>query len=278
MADNRAKVAGVDELLWPVRDVSTDPNNLTKLDEDGNVLTSTTDLDARYVNVTGDTMTGVLSVSPSVLPTYPKGSLDLSPSVQGTASIGIETFSDFDLAGSALALKRSRGNAKSIQPLVGGDFVGELSMWAYMPSGRYARASVNQVYVTETPDSGDSEPISRTVLHSGGGITIQSVGPQPSPRGVVHVGIGWTTPTHKLEVGGDAIIRGPLEVTGNITSAGTAHSFAAGSIPSPAVIGSTPTTIAATGSAGSAGQMVWDDNFIYLRTTSGWKKVALTAI
>jgi hypothetical protein len=66
--------------------------------------------------------------------------------------------------------------------------------------------------------------------------------------------------------------------TGNITSTGAAHSFADGSIPSPAVIGNTPRTIAATGSAGFAGQMVWDDDFIYLRTTSGWKKVALTAI
>jgi hypothetical protein len=93
-----------------------------------------------------------------------------------------------------------------------------------------------------------------------------------------NVGIGFAVPTHSLEVNGDTMLRDTLEVTGNITSAGTAHSFASGSIPSPAVIGNTPRTIAATGSAGIAGQMVWDDNFLYLHTTAGWKKVALTAI
>jgi hypothetical protein len=93
-----------------------------------------------------------------------------------------------------------------------------------------------------------------------------------------NLGVGWLAPTHRLEVFGTTFLRGTCEITGNITSAGTAHSFANGSIPSPAVIGNIPRTIAATGSAGSAGQMVWDDNFIYLHTTSGWKKVALTAI
>jgi hypothetical protein len=93
-----------------------------------------------------------------------------------------------------------------------------------------------------------------------------------------NLGLNFAAPTHQLEVGGDTMLRGPLEVTGNITSSGTAHAFANGSIPSPAVIGNIPRTIAATGSAGSAGQMVWDDNFIYLRTAGGWKKVALTAI
>lgn len=91
-------------------------------------------------------------------------------------------------------------------------------------------------------------------------------------------GIGWAVPTVSLEVGGATKLRGTCDITGDITSSGTAHSFAAGSIGSPAVIGNTPRTIAATGSAGSAGQMVWDDNFLYLRTTAGWKKVALTAI
>lgn len=93
-----------------------------------------------------------------------------------------------------------------------------------------------------------------------------------------NLGLNFLTPTHQLEVGGTTMLRGTCEITGNITASGTAHSFAAGSIGSPAVIGNTPRTIAATGSAGSAGQMVWDDNFLYLRTTAGWKKVALTAI
>jgi hypothetical protein len=48
-------------------------------------------------------------------------------------------------------------------------------------------------------------------------------------------GIGWATPTQQLEVGGNTTLRGTLDVTGNITSTGTAHSFAANSIPGSAV-------------------------------------------
>ena len=96
--------------------------------------------------------------------------------------------------------------------------------------------------------------------------------------GVIGIGCIPTVGGVEAEVGGDLLIRGAVNCSSNITSTGTAHAFEAGSIPSPAVIGNTPRTIAATGSAGFAGQMVWDDNFIYLRTTSGWKKVALTAI
>jgi hypothetical protein len=52
-----------------------------------------------------------------------------------------------------------------------------------------------------------------------------------------NVGINWTTPTANLEVSGTTKLRGTLEVTGNITSAGKAHSFAAGSIPAAAISG-----------------------------------------
>jgi hypothetical protein len=64
-----------------------------------------------------------------------------------------------------------------------------------------------------------------------------------------NVGINWTTPTANLEVSGTTKLRGTLEVTGNITSAGTAHSFAAKSIPGSAVDGA---TFAANTIAGSA--------------------------
>jgi hypothetical protein len=64
-----------------------------------------------------------------------------------------------------------------------------------------------------------------------------------------NVGINWTTPTANLEVQGTAKIRGTLEVTGNITSAGTAHAFAAGSITASAIGGSFGTLTASTVSA-----------------------------
>jgi hypothetical protein len=92
-----------------------------------------------------------------------------------------------------------------------------------------------------------------------------------------NVGIGWSTPSVALEVGGATKLRTTLEVVGNITSAGTAHSFASASIPSSAVIGSTAFTPANSAAAGTAGSMRWDENFLYVRTGTAWKRVALTA-
>ena len=73
-----------------------------------------------------------------------------------------------------------------------------------------------------------------------------------------NVGIGWTTPTHPLEVSGATMLRGTLEVTGNITSTGTAHSFAAKSIPASAVSGMSAAStvagaaLATTGAVGTS--------------------------
>jgi hypothetical protein len=66
--------------------------------------------------------------------------------------------------------------------------------------------------------------------------------------------------------------------TGNITSTGTAHSFAANSIPSSAVVGGTAFTPASAAAAGAAGSIRWDENFLYVRTGTAWKRVALTAL
>jgi hypothetical protein len=89
------------------------------------------------------------------------------------------------------------------------------------------------------------------------------------------LGLNWATPTHQLEVGGTTMIRSTLEVVGNITSAGTAHSFASASIPSSAVVGGTAFTPATSAAAGAVGSMRWDENFLYIRTATAWKRVAL---
>ena len=59
------------------------------------------------------------------------------------------------------------------------------------------------------------------------------------------VGIGWGNPTGALEVAGAVKFRNALEVVGNITSAGTAHNFAAKSIPASAINGLTSGATAA---------------------------------
>jgi hypothetical protein len=91
------------------------------------------------------------------------------------------------------------------------------------------------------------------------------------------LGLNFATPTHQLEVGGTTMLRGTCEIAGNITSSGTAHSFAANSIPSSAVVGSASFTPANSAAAGVAGSVRWDENFLYVRVASGWKRVALTA-
>jgi hypothetical protein len=54
-----------DEILWPLRAVSTNPNNATELDADGNVLTDRNRLAdsfvGTFVQTAGDTMTGSLT-------------------------------------------------------------------------------------------------------------------------------------------------------------------------------------------------------------------------
>lgn len=408
------------EILWPLRAVSKDPTNLTKLDADNNVLTSTTDVAATFVQKAGDTMTGPLIVKPTTGPTTPNGGIQITG--DNTNASFVARYAGATNGNAQLRFTRSRGTIDSplqVQPndqmgaivfqalradaayttpvsfatliaadadVSGTNIKGRLNVNVNDGAGIKTPLTIDGTLVTfqfpvalnggitgnlSVPDdfllvvrggSGDSVAIrvaddavqlnkpaylsggvaSDVVVLPGGRVLVQN-GTVQSRRAGIDPDIGFASasfessgvgktvvglgcgvqgtggvdftaalqignavdaptsyaiysgsvaqsviqgklglnrfvPTHQLDVGGDAIVRGPLEVTGNITSAGTAHSFAAGSIPSTAVIGNTPRTIAATGSAGNAGQMVWDDNFLYLHTTAGWKKVALTAI
>jgi hypothetical protein len=394
MSDNRAKVAGVDELLWPLTKASADPTNLSKLDADGNVLTSTVDVDARYVQKTGDTMTGNLNLE--------------RDGTAGANAVAINVYADAG-ANAVINFRKTRGTKAAQTPLVNNDYVGRLNFNTIDANGSTRTANLNcQVVGTPTatgvetnfsfavsrPDGTQIIPLTITqngvtaanvtatnvnaasitanaVTAVGGtatvtantvnavavnasrelsvvgianfdngisGVAIEITVDTPSANSVAqgtginarvdlvtksansvvaqntgkgtdfnscltvaalpagpnnyafysqsfaksflrgNLGIAYLDPTHVLEVGGDTMLRGPLEVTGNITSNGTAHAFESASIPASAVIGKTPRTIAATGSLGVAGQMVWDENFVYLHTLSGWKKIALSAI
>ena len=52
--------------------VSADAKNLAKIGTDGKLLVSQPDLDAIYVNLAGDTMTGPLAVTPSAATLTPR--------------------------------------------------------------------------------------------------------------------------------------------------------------------------------------------------------------
>jgi hypothetical protein len=93
-----------------------------------------------------------------------------------------------------------------------------------------------------------------------------------------NLGVGWSTPTVPLEVGGAAKVRGALEVVGNITATGAAHSFAAGSIPASAVAGIVAATPASAAAPGTAGSVRYDAGFLYVCVAANtWRRVALAA-
>jgi len=370
-------MADPDQLLWPLRAVSKDATNLTKLDADGNVLTSTADVDARYVQKAGDTMTGRLVLNAPSTIAVPDGHFQIvggdgfNPvlSEQGTGDVN-------GTATPAIRFARSRGTVAAPAHVQTGDNLGNLQFLGRRPDGAFAQAAsiVGRCDLTPLAGAtnvrghiaflvntgtglpatsmvvyGDSVTIgvplsvasiagnivmpSGTIFVQSGAITINRVGTDangntigcsvtvsgagkvntgvvaevsggtdgsygfrtggtnasPTDYGIFgaaaaqnyfrgHTGIGIIQPQHQLEVGGDTVMRGPLEVTGNITSTGTGHSFVTGSIPSSVVIGNTPRTIFTTGQAGVAGQMVWDDNFLYLHVLGAWKKIPLSAI
>jgi hypothetical protein len=354
-----------EEVLWPLRAVSKDASNLTKLDATGNVLTSTVDVDARYVIKAGDTMTGQLTVAPAALVAQPAGHVQIVGDGFGP-SLAMRGFSSQGV----FRLSRSNGTVAAPTAITSGAVLGVVQFLGLRPDGVYAggcsiqgvcdadtvagtgitgrlnvnindaggvvgvlAAKTNQFIVTQR-DPRTTTGAYNALLLTGAGCSMWGSGPvtpfdtgfnadengllvMRSPKAefvctesgevfVVSKQAGRTNEniffyrpdngnlafqdckhftiggvgslTYGFECNTDSIFRDNMAVNGNISSTGTAHSFAAGSIPSPAVIGNVPLTIAATGSAGSAGQMVWDDNFIYLRTTAGWKKVALTAI
>jgi hypothetical protein len=413
MSDNRAKVAGVDELLWPLTQASADPTNLTKLDADGNVLTSTTDIAAKFVQKAGDTMTGPLGFTVGATFTPPATAINAATVLhvvrEGASSI-VEVYNAGPSGTNGLFFRRKNGTLAAPIPLTTNTIIGVLR-WQVKPNNGGADRTAAQItFNTQSPETEDGyfdntlgisnsghaagKPAAAIALSSTastgstfvvtaenffvtadgyfnaakgnfvvsgnqckhtvkaadgatavgyygvgiGSYTTATTGSLTGVRGEVtgtvytgiglaglvsatatqnfglqaivsggtrncglyvdvpkaagsyavqchgdadsyfksNVGIGWSTPTVALEVGGATTLRTTLEVVGNITSAGTAHSFASASIPSSAVIGSTAYT-PANSAAGTAGSMRWDENFLYIRTATAWKRVALTA-
>jgi hypothetical protein len=387
-----------DEILWPLRAVSKDPTNVTTLDANGNVLTSTNTLDTRYVNVAGDTMTGPLSVSFNTAPPA-EGQVSVMAEGQAAAS-SWTTYNANAVSGSVVRMRRSRGTAAAPASVQAGDAVG-----FFTAQGHNGTAFINggniRVNATKTPVAGDmniqtewlfsvgtpagasqqmkldaaglgttnvtatnvtaTSTVKATQVSATSGVDcvrldvtgaaeisgrilqkvttgIAQIIEQTSPNAMSlatglsvnimpvaaktttgmfvtnqgfgtdsnvgievaslpkgpnnfsfysnaeadnffrgNLGINWRTPTRNLEVGGDTTLRGTCEITGNITSTGTAHAFASKSIPGMAVIGSAATAITAA-TPGAAGGIRWDEDFLYIRTATAWKKIPLAAV
>jgi hypothetical protein len=226
------------------------------------------------VKKTGDTMTGPLKIE---APAAPNGWFQ---AVGDAASFTGESYSNTATSGAIYRSRRARGTASAPLAVQAGDRISSMSQMGQRGDGTWRNCGAILLDVLDTPAPTDNTIKTRWIIQAGNGsivtpILVMEAGSSyfACPR----VGIGSAVPTCQLDVLGDTALRGNVDVTGNITSTGTAHSFAAGSIPAPAVIGGTASTPTA-GTVAAWGSMRWDENFLYIRTGTGWKKVALSAL
>ena len=210
--------------------VSTNAGQLAKLGTDNLILVSSTDLDARYVNVAGDTMTGVLNVKPVAGPTLPDGSVLV---IGDNTNANLAAVRNAETgAGGVLGLSRSRGTNAAPTATQVGDQLGTIS-WRGHANAAYSVAGYIRNTMIAAYQAGDTAL--RGLIEIGAATGTANATAVFITGG--NVGIQWSTPTYRLEVNGNTMLRGTLDVTGNITSTGTAHSFAAKSIPASAIDG-----------------------------------------
>jgi len=94
-----------DQVLWPLVAVSSDPTNVTKLDANNNVLTSTTDIAASFVQKAGDTMTGQLIAQAGVsIPANASYTLGADPA---STTISNDTLGVFTLSVGGLTARKT---------------------------------------------------------------------------------------------------------------------------------------------------------------------------
>ena len=297
--------------------VSTNAGQLAKLGSDNLVLVAAADLNTRYVQKIGDTMTGTLVVR-AASGTASQIQL-LGENAPGNAVI--DTYGA--AASSVVNMRRYRGTAAAPEALVSLDPIGVVNAATNNAAG--AGVNVGQMLFRAVNAPAAGEPGVKTrvefLTHSGiavvtpctiadtgisvtgsvnvtttgtdaavsktglyavvsgpskisvglstdvAGGTTQNVGLQIGPMtgatapyailsytvapalfngGMSLGGFVTLTGNRKLDVTGDAIVRGILETTGNISSTGTAHSFVANSIPASAISG-LPVASAAAG-------------------------------
>lgn len=286
--------------------VSANAGQLAKLGTDNRVLVAKADLDALFVNVAGDTMTGQLTVR------SPSGTGSVV-NITGDSAAPVALLDCYGTAFPSLAFRRWRGTAAAPAQPSANDPIGVISGSTYNAANATTNvgqitiraaaapvvgeagvktridftvhsgaASVTPFQVTDTgvsitgslsgsvvatdanvnrvglsyTVSGPSKVAAGITVDATGGTT-QNVGLQignmtgaTSPyailsyttapslfNGPIAIGAFVNPGTRELDVTGESIFRGAVEITGNITSTGTAHNFAANSITASAIAG-----------------------------------------
>jgi len=184
--------------------VSANAGNLCKLGTDNRVLVSSTDLDARYVNVVGDSMTGTLTIRAA------SGSPSFFNMIGDNAagSALLDGYGNTANSVPFLSFRRFRGTVAAATPVAANDILSTLQCITPNAAGGNTIVSQTRVVATANPVVGEAGVETRMDF-------------------TVHSGIAPVTPFQITETG--------VAVSGNITSTGTAHNFAANSITASAV-------------------------------------------
>lgn len=204
--------------------VSTDAGQLAKLGTDSKVLVAQADLDFRYVKRSGDSLYGNLTAPKLFAGGFAEPS-HLTFRFEAVNGACFARFVDNYYCTASFGPRQADKTTCTIQyfPIDANPKV----CWAY----NYSETEAPILYSDETGNFTRKFTV---------GITASSF--------VTKLGVAWSNPTSTLEVGGDATIRGDASIVGNITSSGTAHNFAAGSITASAIDG-LPAASAVAGAA-----------------------------
>lgn len=250
--------------------VSTDAGNVAKLGTDGRISVQPADMDSRWVNTTGDTMTGTLNISGAEA-----AITGFTVTASGASALAQVARYDNGTAGAQFQLLKGRGTSASPLPIISGDIIGNFAYQTRNSGGTTAVAGFHRVVSTAAPSANNTAcvmqfgvgdgtaaiaPIVMTVKPTGVDVTggINSTGPllagggrslftanneaysvgvrRSAAGGYVYFGATDITATPGIQfstAGGGAALT--ISNAGNITSTGTAHSFAANSIAGSSV-------------------------------------------
>jgi hypothetical protein len=126
--------------------VSADAGNVAKLGADGRISVQPSDMDSRWVNTSGDTMTGTLNITGAE-------SVVTGFTVTSSGASALANVSRYDNgnAGAQFQLLKGRGTAAAPLPVVSGDIIGTLTYQTRSSGGTVAAAGFQRVTATAAP-------------------------------------------------------------------------------------------------------------------------------
>jgi hypothetical protein len=239
-------------------------------------LKATADL---HVKKSGDTMTGVLKVHTSAAVAAPGGGVTIVGEAYH-AAMALHRFNDTAAAAPIYRLYRMRGTEAAPATLHSGDGLGQFVFSTKRTDGAVAIAASISSYCDNTVTVGDVNVTSTLEFSvrndkAADRFFIARV----APNGF---GIQTLSPSSTLDVMGTSALRGNVNIVGNITSSGTAHNFAAASIPASAISGLTSSAIpkktpASQTATGTEGEFCWDADYLYGAIAANqWRRIPWT--